>query len=291
MIPAQKSGYALLLVLVTLTLCAVALLELASRSQRVHVDSLERLQGLQARWGRLSCNRVLLREAAALFEAIEQSRTTREDTQPGEFPRVMRESLQLGNQLFTIVLADESAKLNLNALRRWGRPGTTTQLLRQALGPSSFRALRDLERSNRSADLASWGELFDLSQLRASGGNDRDLVELTGGLTLWGSGELNIRRASALSLELACKAVVTDGLARRIVERRSESPTLNTDLLLRQTVLNETDRTQLELILGDGSNAFSIWIECAAENQRSQQLCVLLSDAEGRRVTESFSLE
>jgi hypothetical protein len=289
--PAPRSGYALLLVLVTLTICAVALLELTSRSQQVQMDSLERLQGLQTRWGRLSCNRVLLREVATLFEAIEQSQTTTEDNQPGEFPTVLRESIQLGNQLFTIVLADESAKLNLNALRRWGRPGTTTQLLRQALGPSSFRSLRDLERSTPSADLASWGEVFDLSQLRAVGGSDRDLVELTRGLTLWGTGELNLRRASAQSLELACKAVVTDGLARRIVERRSESPTLNTDLLLRQTVLNETDRAQLELILGDGSNAFSVWIECAAGNQRSLQFCVLTSDTEGRRVTESFSLE
>jgi hypothetical protein len=288
---AQRSGYVLLLVLVTLVICAVTLMELTSRSQQVHADSLERLQNLQSRWGRLSCSRLLLREAAALFEAVEQNRSAPEEIRGREFPAVLRESIRLGNQLFTIVLADESAKLNVNALRQLGRPGSGTPTLRQALGPASFGLLRDLDRTARSPNLASWGEVFDLRQLHDGGGNARDMVDLTRGLTLWGSGELNLRRASALSLELACKSVVTDGLARRIVERRREAPTLNTDLLLRQTVINDADRAQLELLIGDGSQAFSVWVECSVGNQRSQHFTVLMSDAEGRRVTESFSFE
>lgn len=189
-----------------------------------------------------------------------------------------------------MVLADENAKLNLNALQRLGRPGTLATSLRKVLEPNSVRALRDIDRNPSSQALSSWGQVFDLNLLRALQGSDRVLAELTREVTLWGSGKLNIHRASASSLELACKGVVTDGLARRIVERHDESPTLNAGLLLRQTVLNETDRGQLEQLLGDGSTTFSVWIESDDGRQRSQHCSVSYLDEDGRQSTESFSL-
>ncbi len=286
----RHSGYALLLVLVTLTICSVALTGLATRSMQAHVDSLERLQALQTRWGRLSCSRSLLRDTPLLLEAVEKQISASERLSKRSFPVAITETVELGGALFTVILADENAKLNLNALQQLGRPGTVTQSLRRVLGPNAFRALRDLERIPTARVLGSWGDVFDLNRLRALEGSDRVLVELTRGVTLWGSGKLNIHRASPLSLELACKGVVTDGLARRIVERHDESPALETDLLLRQTVLNETDRGRLALLLGDGSTAFSVWIECEDRSQRTQHLSVLYVDEDGRQTTESFSL-
>lgn len=285
-----KSGYALLLVLVTLTICSVSLASLATRSMQANVDSLERLRGLQSRWGRISCSRALLRSAPAAFEAIEKQNLASKRLTKTTFPIALSETLLLGGQRFTVVLADENAKLNLNALRQHGRPGTITQALRKVMGPNSIRTLRNLDRDTNSQTLHSWGEVFDLNLLRALQGSDRVLAEMTHDLTLWGSGKLNIRRASPISLEVTCKGAVTDGLARRIVERHDESPTLNVDLLLRQTVLNETDRERLELLLGDGSTTFSIWIESDDGRQRTQHLSVLYVDADGKQTTESFSL-
>ncbi len=286
----RKSGYALLLVLVTLTICALALTGLATRSMQANSDSLERLRALQSRWGRLSCSRTLLRDAPAVFDAIEKKMLASDQLSKPIFPIALTETVELGGHRFTMVLADENAKLNLNMLQRLGRPGTLATSLRKVLGPNSNRALRDIDRNPGSRTLSSWGEVFDLKVLRTLQGSDRVLAELTREVTLWGSGKLNLRRASPSSLELACKGIVTDGLARRIVERHDESPTLNTGLLLQQTVLNETDRGQLEQLLGDGSTTFSVWIESEDGRQRSQHYSVSYVDGDGKRSTESFSL-
>ncbi len=290
MLAPRNSGYALLLVLVALTLCTVALTGLATHAMQANVESLERMQGLQARWGRQSCSHALLRDAPALFEALEQQGPTAGRLEKRAFPVVLTETVSLGGQSFTVIVADEDAKLNINALQQLGRPGALTQALRRVVSPQHFRTFRDLSRTSNNRGLGSWGEVIDLQRLRELEGSDRGLAEMTRGLTLWGSGKLNIHRASDESLELICKAAVTDGLARRIVERHKESPTLETDLLLRQTVLNETDREQLARLLGDGSTTFSVWIECVAGNRRTQHLSILTMDQQGRQVSESFSM-
>ncbi len=279
----RHSAYALLLVLVTLTLTSVALTQMASRTLRGHADSLAKLRSLQSRWGRISCERAVLHEAAKIFDSLQ---TTQRLTGATE-SFALKETISLGSQEFTIILADENAKANLNSLAQHGRTGAVPTALRNLLNPNPFRALRNLDSEKR---FRSWGEVFELTRLRELEGSERVLAEVTRELTLWGTGHTNIHRASDKVLESVAKSIVTDGLARRIVERNREASDLECRLLLQQTVLNESDRKKLELVLGDGSSTFSVWVESFDGIVTKQHFSVSYTDDDGRRLTDGFML-
>ena len=52
----------------------------------------------------------------------------------------------------------------------------------------------------------SWGEVFDLSRLGTGLGGPEPLAISTTGITCWGNGQLNIRRADDASIVAATQA-------------------------------------------------------------------------------------
>ncbi len=286
----SSRGYVLLIVLVTLTLASVALAQLATRALQENTQSLGRLKSLQSRWGRISCQKAILPRASKTFELLEANQTINSTNRRQPAPAVLSESIRLGDQTFTLILADENAKLNLNTQLNARRKNAAGEALRRLLKPNYFLCAKNLSSVQTTASLASWGEVFELTKLRELDGSSRGLAEATRQITLWGTGKLNIRRAPDSVIEAACKSVVTDGLARRVVERIGESNTLESKLVLQQTIQNIEDQALLSELLGDGSTAFSLWIENTTPSTRSQHFAVQYSDETGRVTTHEVSI-
>ncbi len=224
-------------------------------------------------------------------------------------PTTIRAIVSLREVTFDILLGDEDAKLNLNALYHYGGPGRTDQAISRVGGPIVGVAKRllpavepmRLERETRRISLAneddeegegeepilpdafrSWGEVFDLGALDAGLARDASLPNLTIGLTLWGNGQLNFRRASDEAILAVAGLVVQDGAARRIVQRYRESPTATLAVLLQTEVSSEPDRKRLAQLMSEASTNFSIWIDASSRGGGSlRSFTVTRRDDEG----------
>ena len=190
----------------------------------------------------------------------------------------------LGSATVAVIAADEQAKPNLNAVYHATDAGTVERELQRALSPGAAQALQLLpavepqaaadRRSNQSslsnADdesddedepeplpaFRSWGEVFNVAQLRAQFGTDRELASLSKFVTLWGGGQLNVTRASDDAILSVCRPIVQDGLAKRIIDRIRRSPEIDIKLMLEKEVLNAGDRQKLIGLLGRSSGCF-----------------------------------
>ena len=69
-----RSGYVLVLVLVSLILAATLLVQLASRTKELRVQGIDSVESLQEKWGQQSCERAAIGQAAAYFDGIEKNR-------------------------------------------------------------------------------------------------------------------------------------------------------------------------------------------------------------------------
>lgn len=105
--PAQR-GYVLVLTLVLLALAAVAMLSIVMHSMQAGLQSATAADELQRRWGTLSCQSVVVKQAVKIIEA-EEKRV--------EHPVAsVTRSIQLGRQRFDLIVSDEQAKANLTWL-------------------------------------------------------------------------------------------------------------------------------------------------------------------------------
>lgn len=264
----NRDGYALLLVLATLTIASVGLVTIANRTLRDNAQSLAMQAELQAKWGRISCAAAALELAGPAFEVVEANKL------PGQpMPTQLRERLMLGNQVFDLVLGDEDAKVNLNRVATIAGTSAAQKAVRDLADARYWNCVRfSPQYSIHATRFESWGEWFDLAKLRTLAGDDRALVELTHNVTLWGQGTLNIHRASDQAIRAQCAAVVPAGLSNRILETIRESNTgSEVAILLQRTVQNSQDRERLSQVLGDGSSSFSLWIEVTQPAQARQQ--------------------
>jgi len=137
----------------------------------------------------------------------------------------------------------------------------------------------------------SWGEVFDLVQVSQIAGEDRQVAKMTRNLTLFGTGQLNVFRASDETVLAVCQSAVTKGLGNRVLSAIRETSIRETDLLLERTVQNEEDRQKLRVLLGSNSRSFSIWIETSTKNSRQQRFAVQSPNNFGNIQIIEFSFE
>jgi len=137
----------------------------------------------------------------------------------------------------------------------------------------------------------SWGEVFDLLQVNRLAGDDRQLAKMTRHLALFGTGRLNVFRATDETVLAVCKSVVQDGLAKRVLDKIRETSLGEIDLILTQTVTNPDERKSLRALLGTSSSSYSLWIETMSRNARKQRYAVRYSDENGLVQTLEFSFE
>lgn len=291
--PRRCDGYVLLTVIAVCVLVVTALATLAKLSLRRGLEASDAERSLQQRWGALTIQRTMLQQAPLVFQ---QQEDLIAETSPGNpAPTTIRTIVRLRDVTFDVLLGDEDAKLNLNALYHYGGPARTDQAISRVGGPMTGVAKRllpavepmRLERETRRRSLSdaddeeeeeaeaeeepilpdafrSWGEVFDLGRLDAGLARDASLPNLTMGMTLWGNGQLNFRRASDEAILAVAGLVVQDGAARRIVQRYRESPTATLAVLLQTEVSSEPDRKRLAELMSEASTNFSVWIDASS---------------------------
>jgi hypothetical protein len=317
------------MVLVAIIVVGVALTASARRSLLASVSAIESQQSIQRRWGSYSCQMTLLASAPNLFEFTD--RATRQGRGKAKaLPAILEDRVILGGQVFDLLVSDEDAKANLNAIYDIGGlravetavsdlAGTfesRTRRLAPVRASASILAVKKpssekskssgtVDSTGTATDLAeaapkpnntfpafrSWGEVFDLVQVSQMAGEDRQVAKMTRKLALLGSGQLNVFRASDETVMAVCQAAVSKALASRVLSEIRETSIRETDLLLERTVKNEEDRQKLLILLGSTSRSFSIWIETTTKNSRQQRFAVQSPNEFGNVQVTEFSFE
>ena len=311
----RRQGIVLLMVLAAVVLAGVGLTMLARASVRRSLQARAAADRLQTRWGSQTASRVLLDSAAEVFVRLDEQRRLGAPVPTGP----IRAQFQLGTHTFDVVLADEDAKVNLNAVYHEGGPDAVAQAVQALVGPlvqpllsvdpqtesmARRRARTAGQESGGESDdgdfdpvedaieppaaFATWADVVDVDRLRLATGDARVLAELSSQLTLRGSGRLNARRATDEAIRTTLQTVLTDGLAGRVVDRIRESPTAQIELVLRLVVKDARDRRRLERLIGQQSGSYSVWVESSSPRGRSQSYAVRRLTADGE--IESFGL-
>lgn len=306
------SGYVLMTVIAVSILIITCLSMLARQSLRMGLQAADAERLLQKRWGTLTLQKVMLANADRIFSIRDQQRSLQAPNTPP--PPVLRSKFVLGEVTFDVLLADEDAKLPLNTLYHHAGLKKTEEKISQVAGPTARLATRlapvvapmQLAREKRRASITddvpeetdeyvpdafrSWGEVFDLTSLNQTT-NHAALQTNTTKLTCWGSGQLNLRRASDNSILALTSVVVQDGKARRILQRYRSNPTATLAILLQSEVSDQQERRQLQSILSETSTNFSIWIDAYSKTGAAlRTFTVMKRDADGIAQKQRFSL-
>ncbi|QDT08814.1 hypothetical protein [Planctomycetes bacterium K23_9] len=323
----NRQGVVLLIVLVAIVVLGAALTQVARANSRANIAVQRQQRALQQRWGMLTCQRAVLPAGQGAFLGSDfvakQSAKLRQ-----KYRHQIADQVELGGQKFDLLLADEDAKANLNAIYDLGGTSACEKAMRDTidLGDSRSIQLRPQRRSLGEFDAAvsragssrlgnqqsgsdqgdddeaadeiepgflppafrSWGDVLDFDAVIQNAGDVRQIAKTTQNVTLWGTGRLNVWRASDDAIIAVCREVVQDGLARRIQQRVRTAPLSQIDLVLRQTVTNEEDRRKVSELLADSSQCASLWVEANDGQTRRQQLSVLISDETGLTRTIVF---
>ncbi len=302
----RQHGYVLLVVLAVSVLVITALGTLAKLSLRRGLEAADAERALQMRWGAVTLERAILAKAPEVFQQREELAAVQTPKVPP--PPSIRAVLTLGNVTFDLLLGDEDAKLSLNSLYHHAGPAKTGQAVSRIVGPAVGRAVRlvpaveplliaregkrnSLQSDDESPDeeappiadaFRSWGEVFDLAALENGTRSDAALPNLTTGITCWGNGQLNFRRASDEAILAVAGSVIQDGGARRLLERYRSSPTSTLGVLLQTEVSGGRNRDELRKVLSETSTNFSLWIDASSQAIGSRRsFTVMRRDEEG----------
>jgi len=295
---ARRRGYIMLAVLVCLLVVGMAMTTLAQRSLRLSTTALERQRELQLRWGTLSCQRTILPAAQRLFAQLQEQATDPSVPAPATFTM----NVVLGEFQFELLLADENAKLNVNSVyHHRGRAGAE-RFVNRNLPPQIRLPVRlDPEaKPGKPLDalladealpdaLRSWGQVFDFSL--ATGVQDHRWIvpQLTGRMTLWGQGRLNVRRATDGAIIEACQLVVSAAAARRLQKACRDQPKHQVDLLVKQLNVDDEKQLLLQDMLTEYSSCYSLWTTATSRHLAAQRLSVIQVDDEGVTRTTDFT--
>ena len=280
----KRSGYVLIAVLATMVLVVTVLSALSRTSLRRALAAADAQVRLQQRVGSDSIEAALLPKAGKVFDQLQEAAEANSVT--SRFPTTLRGSVTTAGVTFDVLLSDEDAKLNLNAIYHSIGQQRTEMAIREVSGALVAQSLRlvpaavsETKPTNLDGEIIeapprvfrSWGEVFDLSRLSASVGDDAALPNLTTELTCWGGGALNLKRASDEAIVQTAACVLSQAGADRLVRRYRENPMATMEILARQATDSDARRRALQRLLGETSNHFSIWIDASASARRSKR--------------------
>lgn len=269
----RRGAFVLVMVLALLTVCALCLAGLARRSLDAGEQAASARTDLQRRWGVMSCARTYLPLAKDLLEAEAAKLPAQSRIWP--LPASVGIEFDLGDLHFSVLLADEDAKANLNAISRSnpdGQRAVASLVEERASGvegvavnvqaaPTQGAPNQGTSGSNQaSAVFRSWGQVFEPTSASTPGEFASRLRDVTKDITCWGSGRLNIQRASDEAIRLVCGNHIAPDILAKLLARRHEPGITGVESLLDELALRRTDRSTLERLLTDRSSRYSLWI-------------------------------
>lgn len=253
--------------LALITLAAILLTGIARYSLAIALDASAAEENLQRRWAELTCQRVLLTNAASIFTPIDPVES--KDSPPSLLPTEIRGQLRLGRITLVFCLAAENAKANVNVVADEGGKAKLQQAIRDlSLGdiPISVRLLpnKDSAREFPLSQYESWGQVFALDEEVATHDIPELVMTSTGQLTCWGNGRLDLRRASDGAVSTICGLAVGESVVKQLLKARSEVPDWKLSQLLIELKLPEKELTQLKNLLEENTSCYSLWIRSSS---------------------------
>jgi hypothetical protein len=258
---ANRDGYVLVLTLGLIALAAVASAGLARHSLRMATSAQQAADDLQHRWGLLSVRHVLLDRAPEILES--QVPDHEVSMPPWPKPARIEASFLLGNQGFTITLADEDAKVDLNTVRK-REPARFYSVIRQLCRETDVAALNIRALSERGilTSFSSWGQVFDLVSGPAASAPIAVLLRpISREMTCWGTGRLNLRRASDNAVREVAGLTLSAKDVGEFVEARKHWGGQGLDELLDELDLRRPEYLKVQRLLSTESRVYSLWVE------------------------------
>ncbi|MHC4994407.1 MAG: hypothetical protein ACYTGQ_05070 [Planctomycetota bacterium] len=292
----RQHGYALLVTLALVALSGTILASVANQSlSRVSVANRAHRE-LQQRWGATSIRNALSpstgeRLAEAYADYLETWANHQADIQPDtrqtvppQPPRTLRLDQKLGGVDFTILLRDESARLNVNTL--YHDLNQSRDQTRKAIAAMIGRAPGDLgldpqHDPNTETDQRSFNaftQLFPAASPDTLIGADANDSGLAADLTLFGDGRINTRLASSKALTAALQPVLTGDEIARVHRLLREQPAAPLDAIADRLSASAARKLQQRDILTQTSHTHSLWIVADDGRRRHHRWIVIQPD-------------
>ena len=276
----RRHGFVLPMTLLVIALAAIVMVGVARRSMQLAADANQAHLDLQRKWGTISCQRTLLDHADQWLSLPPDALPTA----TGDAGH-LRTVFSLGNCQFDVLLADENAKVNLNALQQ-SMTGPeivllTTELaqssepLRVDLRPHSFAAesIVGAEKHGTMARLHSWGQVFPMQQFSDPLDAPRRIAAATVHLTCWGNGKLNVHTANEAALNALCRRFGNSSLTRQLMNQRQTGIIL--EEIISKVDLASGQVNQLATYLTDQSSTYSMWLNVRAAKRSWYEFYVI----------------
>ena len=269
-------GYVLLIVLLLLALAAVALAGACRLTLRRSAAATAAAADLQFRWGSVTAQYTLLSNAANVIDLAEGT---------GPPLATVHGAFDLGDVRFDVDLCDEQARANVNGLLAWRSRTAAETAIRDLARAGGSRLAPRLPAVASNAPLHAPSTDVDdhpaeepgvrpppvvgsLAELFPTAGWD-DLrptaTSLSGNLTCYGDGKVNLRRATVTVLSAAL--TVREGPSPTPIQvlqlaqiGRSAAASLNVADALARVGIPSDVSLKLQGRLTDGSDTQSVWI-------------------------------
>lgn len=256
----RRNGYVLVMCLFLIAVAGLLLASSARYGLGVSLDALDATSKFKSHWTRLSVRRAMLDRAEDLFELHELHFAV-------PTPVIHWEE-QLSDCRLALSLMDEDAKVNVNTVVENADESELRRVLAKfSPRTSDWIAIRpmQLNAENLRPSLDSWGQIYALDGELEAGltVEPLSLVQLDKvkkQFTCWGTGRLNVRRASQESLSVIADSVLDRGEEDRLVELRDQFPDASSSELIAKLGLRGETLQSLRYSLGDSSESYSLSI-------------------------------
>jgi hypothetical protein len=283
----RHRGYVLLVALALTALAAVVVVGLSRVAMERIVYARQAAEDLQRKWGVVSCRAALLPYAEQLLSAADVR------VNPKDGPVVVQaETIELGRMRFDLRIGDEQAKVNVNAMLQTRSPSDADRDLGRLLSGSGVGGrVRLIEQDANPWSIGSFGQVFPgmhPADLLGEGSEHMPAKPpAVDRITCWGSGKLNVRRASAEALEellapelsavrIAPAVELRQQMRDQARQQQDEQPPqeLSVDQFL-QTVQAEAEQEKvLRGMLTDRSRCWSLWVTVRSPSRSWRWLMV-----------------
>jgi hypothetical protein len=303
----SRQGYVLLMTVVLIAVAGLLLAGIARQSLSLAVEAGESQGDLQRRWGEISCRQAILLRADTILK--QQRQLTQKGNAADAVIGTANVSARvvLGGMTFDLLLADETAKVSLNAIYRSQDDAAVGRIVSetsQAVGalPLRLRPYRSSANAPNAPAFDSWGQVFALDSVESNMPAAEWLEASTTELTCWGDGKLNLERATDENVKRISRLVVSDDvigrlleLRRQCLERREaaqrEMKTATTEATARAAAATATKPWLPELLVAlklppseqrhcdelfvDHSTSYSLWITIRTAARSWQRLSIV----------------
>lgn len=296
----QQSGFVLLMTLVLVLLAGVTLAGLARHSMTSALEAQDAVEALKRRWAITTSRATLLPRAERIL--LDAERHDRQSGRAGERTAERHEanlspitpvarldvSCNLAGIAYRLVITDEQAKLNVNELLRHRTRGEArhrlVQFLADAGNGSARHAPIQLQPLVDDADipaqgdalpaLGSYDQIFDSISPREALGDART-PGLVDAVTCWGSGRVNVRRASLAVIRQACTDALPHDFIDALLEIRRQDPSRPLATMLGEVEqLTEDERARAQACLTDRSTCHGLWMIAQGKQRHWHTLAV-----------------